>query len=250
MEFKRQFEDEEITIRIALQPPPDSFPDEEQGMEDMAEAAGIDFESDEYKQHEREMLGLKAKNDDDDNEAPSTGGKRRSFSTSTAGRKKNEEENNEAENEVENEGEEGTGGEEDDNPYNGHTLNFTVLVYKPKSNKTLAFEMLSDQGALFMNGVTLFTNGSLPFETTAEAEMKRAFVYQGPTIIDLPVEMRSALTDYLDRRGINDDVAKFVLEYVWYKEQNEYVRLLKGISDFVAVPEAAAETPKAKPKSK
>jgi complement component 1 Q subcomponent-binding protein len=191
VELKRFFEDEEITVRIALEPPPDSYPDEEQGLEDMAEEAGVDPNSEEFRQAEESV----AKQEED-----------------ALANKEEEEENN---------------------PYQDQSLSFTVLIHKPKLDKTLVFEMLSDQGVLFMNGFSLFNDGKLPFDRSAEGEMRRAFNYQGPTIADLPVGLRSSLGDYLDRRGINDDIAKFVLEYVWYKEQNEYVRLLTGMAEFV-----------------
>lgn len=155
--------------------------------------------------------------------------------------------------------------EEEQPPYAGQTLNFTALIHKPNINKTLTFELLSAEGTLYCNGVQVWETGQLPFQESAESEVKRAHEYNGPMIADLPAvsvcfllvsivsfdsesidrllstmphftkqDVREELMQYLAARGINDDMAAFVLEYTWFKEQKEYVRFLTGLHGFLS----------------
>ncbi len=44
---------------------------------------------------------------------------------------------------------------------------------------------------------------------------------------------QEAFEDYLEKRGIDDDVATFICMYADAKEQNLYVQWMKSIRDFL-----------------
>jgi complement component 1 Q subcomponent-binding protein len=46
---------------------------------------------------------------------------------------------------------------------------------------------------------------------------------------ELDEEMQSAVQDYLERRGVNDDLAAFLHAYMENKEHNELTRWLKNV---------------------
>lgn len=50
---------------------------------------------------------------------------------------------------------------------------------------------------------------------------------------ELDEEMQSAVRDYLEQRGINDDLATFLHAYMENKEHTELIRWLKNIESHI-----------------
>ena len=64
---------------------------------------------------------------------------------------------------------------------------------------------------------------SLPLEGPAEDFSE----YEGASFDDFPEAVQSSFLDYLNQRGVNDDLASFVSQYSEVKEQQEYVLMLE-----------------------
>lgn len=60
----------------------------------------------------------------------------------------------------------------------------------------------------------------------------RAKLYGGPDIAELDQEVVGNFVGFLEERGINDDIAKFVLDYSNFREQKEYESWLAKVSKF------------------
>uniref|UniRef100_A0A0A9DHE0 Mitochondrial glycoprotein family protein n=1 Tax=Arundo donax TaxID=35708 RepID=A0A0A9DHE0_ARUDO len=57
--------------------------------------------------------------------------------------------------------------------------------------------------------------------------------YVGRHFSELDEEMQGAVRDYLEQRGVNDDLAAFLHSYMENKEQTELVRWLKNIECYI-----------------
>ncbi|KAI3807435.1 hypothetical protein L1987_23363 [Smallanthus sonchifolius] len=58
--------------------------------------------------------------------------------------------------------------------------------------------------------------------------------YLGPPFNDLDDELQTSLYDFLETRGINDELAVFLHKCMQHKSKNEYIRLMGSIESFVA----------------
>jgi len=117
-------------------------------------------------------------------------------------------------------------------PYADLQEDFVVLVHRPDLKQTLEFDMVAAEGSLFVNGIRHYRDGNLPFQANAETDFKRNLIYGGPQYDDLDADLVSAIDEWLNTRGINDDLAKFVHEYISYKEQNLYMHFLQDMQHF------------------
>ncbi|XP_047073123.1 uncharacterized protein At2g39795, mitochondrial-like [Lolium rigidum] len=57
--------------------------------------------------------------------------------------------------------------------------------------------------------------------------------YMGSAFRELDEEMQSAMRDYLEQRGVNDELAAFLHTYMENKEQREIVRWLKNVECYL-----------------
>ncbi|XP_076900988.1 uncharacterized protein At2g39795, mitochondrial-like [Bidens hawaiensis] len=58
--------------------------------------------------------------------------------------------------------------------------------------------------------------------------------YLGPPFDDLDDELQTSLYDFLETRGINDELAAYLHKCMQHKSKNEYIRWLGNIESFVA----------------
>lgn len=57
--------------------------------------------------------------------------------------------------------------------------------------------------------------------------------YTGPRFRELDDELQDSLYDFLEARGIDDDFAAFLHQYVTNKDKTEYIRWLEKVKSFV-----------------
>lgn len=58
--------------------------------------------------------------------------------------------------------------------------------------------------------------------------------YLGPPFNDLDDELQTSLYDFLEMRGINDELAAFLHKCMQHKSKNEYIRWMGSVESFVA----------------
>ncbi|KAK9073246.1 hypothetical protein SSX86_007570 [Deinandra increscens subsp. villosa] len=58
--------------------------------------------------------------------------------------------------------------------------------------------------------------------------------YMGPPFDDLDDELQTSLYDFLEARGINDELAVFLHKCMQHKSKNEYIRWMGSIESFVS----------------
>lgn len=57
--------------------------------------------------------------------------------------------------------------------------------------------------------------------------------YTGPRFKELDDELQDSLYDFLEARGIDDDLAVFLHQYITNKDKKEYIRWLEKVKSFV-----------------
>ncbi|KAF3338972.1 Mitochondrial glycoprotein [Carex littledalei] len=57
--------------------------------------------------------------------------------------------------------------------------------------------------------------------------------YMGPEFKDLDEEVQKAVQDYLEQRGVNDELAAFLHKYAANKDRTEHVRWLQNIESYM-----------------
>lgn len=107
-----------------------------------------------------------------------------------------------------------------------------VTIEKPGKG-VLTMDMVSEEGELGFESITVNENSKEALELSAEADFKRRGNYMGPQFGHLDEDLQVLLEKYVEERGIDRALAEFVPNYIEWKEQREYVNWLKGVRKFV-----------------
>ncbi|CDK26376.1 unnamed protein product [Kuraishia capsulata CBS 1993] len=109
-----------------------------------------------------------------------------------------------------------------------------VVIEKVADRSAVGFDMaLSIKNSQFsVNGITNFDSVDLALAETAEAETQRQLKYTGPLFENLAEELQESIQSYLVSRGLDEELADFVVAYSAYKENQEYVNWLGKLEGF------------------
>lgn len=109
----------------------------------------------------------------------------------------------------------------------GPALPTSVQVTISKPGKG-AMQILTNtqDGLITIENVFYYPKAEIAEAATSEADFTRANIYAGPPFQNLDPDLQNMLERYLDERGINEQLATFVPDYVDHKEQREYVQWL------------------------
>lgn len=109
-----------------------------------------------------------------------------------------------------------------------------VDVVVKKDGKAVNFDLslsLIDQ-TFSVSGITPFEDIELATSNSADATAIRDLKYAGPDFTNLAEELQEAINQYLLSRGINGELAEFILAYAGVKENNEYLDWLVDLKEF------------------
>jgi hypothetical protein len=107
---------------------------------------------------------------------------------------------------------------------------FTLQV--ERNGRVIDFGLTFADGELVIDGMTHYESAAIAKDDTAEGDLRRERQYQGPTFAELSSTFVDAVVDYLETRGVNDDLALFVAEYSYSVEQQEYEEWLRNVVEF------------------
>ncbi|KAG4434987.1 hypothetical protein IFR05_009512 [Cadophora sp. M221] len=131
---------------------------------------------------------------------------------------------------AEEQGEEGSGEGEEEDPSFPARLNIVV----EKANKgALSVEAVVQDGLMVIDNVYYYTDAAHAHAKSADKVHERQGLYVGPPFGNLDEDLQLLFERYLDDRGINTALAVFVPDYIDMKEQKEYVRWLENLKGFV-----------------
>lgn len=130
------------------------------------------------------------------------------------------------------EGKESESGEEESYPQ-AYPIRANIVVTKSKTSTGLAVEASIQDGAFVIEGVSYFPESGLAIDSSAEADWKRRTLYLGPQYDRLEIGLQERFDEYLQERGVNEELALFIPEYAEFKEQKEYANWLRNVKAFV-----------------
>jgi len=84
-----------------------------------------------------------------------------------------------------------------------------------------------------VEGASYFSDSKLATDSSADADWKRRTLYLGPQYDRLEVGLQERFDEYLQERGVGEELALFIPEYAEFKEQKEYVSWLRNVKAFV-----------------
>lgn len=120
------------------------------------------------------------------------------------------------------------------NPDQGSNNNNKVTLIVTKGSEAMRFGLSIEDQELVLDTLAHFKDASVPKDDTPAGEDKRVSQYPGPLIHELEGGFVDTMLNYLDERGVNDDLAVFVTEFAFWVEQQEYENWLANISRFTA----------------
>lgn len=122
--------------------------------------------------------------------------------------------------------------EDDESPL---TIAATILVEKPETSDAGSLEISAavEEGSFFVEHVSFTSSPKLLHDQTAEGEWQRRGFFGGPSFANLEESVQRDFHDFLADRGINEDFADFLQQYLEFKEQKEYKIWLKNVSKFL-----------------
>ncbi|KAK7292910.1 hypothetical protein RJT34_15766 [Clitoria ternatea] len=104
-----------------------------------------------------------------------------------------------------------------------------------ESSIPLVVSVLKGDGVCLEFGVTAFPDeisiDSLSIKQSEESEDQLA--YEGPEFTDLDENLQKAFHKYLEIRGIKPSTTNFLQEYMFSKDNKEYLMWLKNLKNFV-----------------
>jgi len=107
-----------------------------------------------------------------------------------------------------------------------------ISITKP-GNKAIEIRATAQDGTIEIESIGFFPKDALlDAQNTKDASEARS-LYGGPPVDELDPELQTMLHQYLEERGIDEELASFLPEYVDYKEQKEYVKWLEDLENFV-----------------
>ncbi len=113
-------------------------------------------------------------------------------------------------------------------------LPLTVVITKPGQKGSLDMEVTASDSEFFLESVAYFEDAKMALDPSAQGDFARSDAYGGPVFQELDEGLQENFSVFLEERGFNDALAEFIPAYIEYKEQNEYMRWLKNVEEFVA----------------
>jgi len=108
-----------------------------------------------------------------------------------------------------------------------------ITISKPDAG-SISIDAIAQDGAFIVESISNIKDTALATASTAEADWEKRGLYSGPPFAELDEGLQINFEKYLDERQIDADLANFVPNYVFHKDQVEYTSWLKELKAFVA----------------
>ncbi|KAF9355336.1 hypothetical protein BGX34_010537 [Mortierella sp. NVP85] len=108
-----------------------------------------------------------------------------------------------------------------------------ITISKPDAG-SISIDAIAQDGAFIVESISNIKDTALATASTAEADWEKRGLYSGPPFAELDEDLQINFEKYLDERQIDADLANFVPNYVFHKDQVEYTSWLKELKAFIA----------------
>lgn len=108
-----------------------------------------------------------------------------------------------------------------------------ITITKPNAG-SISIDAVAQDGAFIVESISNIKDAALAAASTAEADWEKRGLYSGPPFAELDENLQVEFEKYLEERQIDGDLANFVPNYVFHKDQVEYTHWLKDLKAFVS----------------
>ncbi|KAF9952994.1 Mitochondrial acidic protein mam33 [Mortierella alpina] len=108
-----------------------------------------------------------------------------------------------------------------------------ITISKPNAG-SISIDSIAQDGSFIVESISNIKDSALASASTAEADWEKRGLYSGPPFAELDENLQISFEKYLEERQINGDLANFVPNYVFHKDQVEYTHWLKDLKGFVS----------------
>ncbi|KAK3824257.1 MAG: mitochondrial glycoprotein [Linnemannia gamsii] len=108
-----------------------------------------------------------------------------------------------------------------------------ITISKPSAG-SISIDAIAQDGAFIVESISNIKDSALAASSTAEADWEKRGLYSGPPFAELDENLQVEFEKFLEERQIDGDLANFVPNYVFHKDQVEYTHWLKDLKAFVA----------------
>ncbi|GLB41320.1 hypothetical protein LshimejAT787_0905350 [Lyophyllum shimeji] len=115
----------------------------------------------------------------------------------------------------------------------GAAVTCKMTITKPGKG-ALLIRCIAVNNHFLIDNVSYMADAGLATRKDAEADYHRSNIYIAPQFDELSEEVKKGLVAYLETRGFNDALAKFVLEYSKQTERVQRINWLEGLKDFIS----------------
>ncbi|KAF9200480.1 Mitochondrial acidic protein mam33 [Haplosporangium sp. Z 27] len=124
-------------------------------------------------------------------------------------------------------------GEEDDLDSLTFPVRCLITISKPSAG-SLSIDAIAQDGAFIVESISSIKDTALATASTAESDWEKRGLYSGPPFAELDEDLQISFEKYLEERQIDGDLANFVPNYVFHKDQVEYTNWLQELKSFVS----------------
>ncbi|KAI1313844.1 Mitochondrial acidic protein mam33 [Mortierella claussenii] len=107
-----------------------------------------------------------------------------------------------------------------------------ITISKPTAG-SISIDATIEDGTFVVESIANIKDTALATASTAEADWEKRGLYNGPPFAELDEELQVKFEKYLEERQIDGDLANFVPNYIFHKDQIEYTNWLKDLKNFV-----------------
>ena len=104
----------------------------------------------------------------------------------------------------------------------------SISIIKPGDAGAIQLDVVARVGELRVDRLAHYSSSAVVTENTVEADWVKGGSYGGPVFADLDTRVQEAFLEYLDERGVNDQLATTIVDLQAHKEQKEYVHWVRG----------------------
>ncbi|KAF9348738.1 Mitochondrial acidic protein mam33 [Mortierella sp. AD094] len=108
-----------------------------------------------------------------------------------------------------------------------------ITISKPNAG-SISVDAIAQDGAFIVESISNIKDNALATASTAESDWEKRGLYSGPPFAELDEDLQITFEKYLEERQIDNDLASFVPNYVFHKDQVEYTNWLQELKSFVS----------------
>jgi complement component 1 Q subcomponent-binding protein len=110
------------------------------------------------------------------------------------------------------------------------SANISIQVTNSAKSGAILIDAVTQDGRVVLESFWYLKDASMVSPKSFEAEKKRLDQYTGPNFANLDEGLQEQIETFVSNRGINEELATFVVDYIDWKEQREYVQWLESKS--------------------